>query len=191
MGKATDLWPRAPQTMSSPLPAQALDQAGADGDVLFSPTACPIGDRAGDASAVCRHVHEPAHVRLALDAVREVPGRAGSIFRLPRRASRRSPSPPATTSSCRRRIDRGCGSPRRRCRGVETPAQIALAWLLAQKPWIVPIPGNTKRHRLEENLGATNVVLTAEDLREIDAAAAQIEIQGARYAGALEKRTGL
>ena len=72
-----------------------------------------------------------------------------------------------------------------------TPAQIALAWLLAQKPWIVPIPGTTKRHRLEENLGATNVELTVDDLREIDTAAAQIEIQGARYPEALEKRTGL
>ncbi len=62
-----------------------------------------------------------------------------------------------------------------------TPAQLALAWLLAQKPWIVPIPGTTKRHRLEENLGAVQVHLTAEDLREIDRAASQIEVHGARY----------
>ena len=62
-----------------------------------------------------------------------------------------------------------------------TPAQIALAWLLAQKPWIVPIPGTTKRHRLEENLGAARVELTAEDLTEIDRAASQIEVHGARY----------
>jgi aryl-alcohol dehydrogenase-like predicted oxidoreductase len=62
-----------------------------------------------------------------------------------------------------------------------TPAQIALAWLLAQKPWIVPIPGTTKLHRLEENLGAVNVELTADDLREIDEASAAIEIHGARY----------
>ena len=62
-----------------------------------------------------------------------------------------------------------------------TPAQIALAWLLAQKPWIVPIPGTTKRHRLEENLGAANIQLTAEDLGEIDRAASQIEVHGARY----------
>ena len=60
-----------------------------------------------------------------------------------------------------------------------TPAQIALAWLLAQKPWIVPIPGTTKRHRLEENLGALNIHLTAEDLRDIDRAASQIEVHGA------------
>src|SRR5207253_10857446 len=62
-----------------------------------------------------------------------------------------------------------------------TPAQIALAWLLAQKPWIVPIPGTTKLHRLEENLGAVNVELTAGELREIDEASSQITIQGARY----------
>ncbi len=62
-----------------------------------------------------------------------------------------------------------------------TPAQLALAWLLARKPWIVPIPGTTKLHRLEENLGAAGVALTADDLREIEAASAQITIQGARY----------
>jgi len=62
-----------------------------------------------------------------------------------------------------------------------TPAQVALAWLLAQKPWIVPIPGTTKLHRLEENLGAVDVVLTKDDLREIDEASSQIAIQGARY----------
>src|SRR3954447_23189329 len=62
-----------------------------------------------------------------------------------------------------------------------TPAQLALAWLLARKPWIVPIPGTTKRHRLEENLGAAAVELTADDLREIEDAASQIEVQGARY----------
>ena len=72
-----------------------------------------------------------------------------------------------------------------------TPAQIALAWLLAQKPWIVPIPGTTKMHRLDENIGAVAVELTADDLREIDSAAAKITIQGARYPEALEKRTGL
>ncbi|WP_201978960.1 aldo/keto reductase [Hymenobacter rubidus] len=68
-----------------------------------------------------------------------------------------------------------------------TNAQIALAWLLAQKPWIAPIPGTTKLHRLEENLGATSLQLTADDLREIDAAAAQITVQGARYAEAQQK----
>jgi aryl-alcohol dehydrogenase-like predicted oxidoreductase len=62
-----------------------------------------------------------------------------------------------------------------------TPAQVALAWILAQKPWIVPIPGTTKRHRLEENLGAADVQLTAEDLREIEGAASGITVQGARY----------
>jgi aryl-alcohol dehydrogenase-like predicted oxidoreductase len=72
-----------------------------------------------------------------------------------------------------------------------TPAQIALAWLLAQKSWIVPIPGTTKLHRLEENLGAVNVHLTPDDLREIDDAAAKIQIQGDRYPEALEKMTGL
>ena len=71
-----------------------------------------------------------------------------------------------------------------------TPAQIALAWLLVQKPWIVPIPGTTKLHRLEENLGAVNVELTAEDLREIDEAASEIDVQGARYPEKLEAMTG-
>ena len=71
-----------------------------------------------------------------------------------------------------------------------TPAQIALAWLLAQKPWIVPIPGTTKRHRLDENLGAANIQLTAADFREIDRAASQIEVHGARYPEALLKMVG-
>ena len=72
-----------------------------------------------------------------------------------------------------------------------TPAQIALAWLLAQKPWIVPIPGTTKLHRLEENLGAADVALTQDDLRAIDDAASKIRVEGARYPEELEKRTGL
>ena len=71
-----------------------------------------------------------------------------------------------------------------------TPAQIALAWLLAQKPWIVPIPGTTKLHRLDENLGATRVELTPQDLAEIDTAAAQIEVHGARYPEHLQKMVG-
>ena len=72
-----------------------------------------------------------------------------------------------------------------------TPAQLALAWLLAQKPWIVPIPGTTKLHRLEENIGAAAVELTADDLREIDSAASKIEVQGARYPEHIERMTGL
>ena len=72
-----------------------------------------------------------------------------------------------------------------------TPAQIALAWLLAQKPWICPIPGTRKLERLDENLGAAAVELTSADLREIDLAASKIAIQGARYPEALERRTGL
>ena len=72
-----------------------------------------------------------------------------------------------------------------------TPAQIALAWLLAQKPWIVPIPGTTKLSRLEENNGATEVELTAADLHDIGAAAAQVKLEGARYPERLEKMTGL
>ena len=71
-----------------------------------------------------------------------------------------------------------------------TPAQIALAWVLAQKPWIVPIPGTTKIHRLEENLGAANIELTPDDLREIDEAAAKIPVQGARYPEELQKLVG-
>jgi aryl-alcohol dehydrogenase-like predicted oxidoreductase len=72
-----------------------------------------------------------------------------------------------------------------------TPAQIALAWLLAQKPWIVPIPGTRKLARFEENIGAVEIELTPGDLHEIDSAASKITIQGARYPEALEKRTGL
>jgi aryl-alcohol dehydrogenase-like predicted oxidoreductase len=71
-----------------------------------------------------------------------------------------------------------------------TPAQIALAWLLAQKPWIVPIPGTTKLHRLNENLGAASVELTAEDLQEIDSALSRIQVQGARYPEHLQRRVG-
>jgi aryl-alcohol dehydrogenase-like predicted oxidoreductase len=71
-----------------------------------------------------------------------------------------------------------------------TPAQIALAWLLAQKPWIVPIPGTTKLHRLEENIGAAAVELTPDDLREIDQAASKIPVQGARYPEELQKLVG-
>ena len=71
-----------------------------------------------------------------------------------------------------------------------TPAQIALAWLLAQKPWIVPIPGTTKLKRLEENVGAVEIELTRDDLREIESAASEIEVQGARYPEHLEQMTG-
>ena len=71
-----------------------------------------------------------------------------------------------------------------------TPAQIALAWLLAQKPWIVPIPGTTKLPRLEENLGAANVELTPEDLRQLETAASKIAVQGARYPAELQKMVG-
>ena len=71
-----------------------------------------------------------------------------------------------------------------------TPAQIALAWLLAQKPWIVPIPGTTKLHRLDENIGAAAVELKSEDLREIDSAASKVTVQGARYPENLEQMTG-
>ena len=72
-----------------------------------------------------------------------------------------------------------------------TPAQIALAWLLAQKPWIVPIPGTTKLNRLEENIGAAAVELTPHDLRDLDAAASKIKVEGARYPEKLEQMTGL
>jgi aryl-alcohol dehydrogenase-like predicted oxidoreductase len=71
-----------------------------------------------------------------------------------------------------------------------TPAQIALAWLLAQKPWIVPIPGTTKLHRLEENIGAVNVTLTPAEVRELESAASKIAVQGARYPEALQKLVG-
>ena len=75
-------------------------------------------------------------------------------------------------------------------RKMATRAQIALAWLLAQKPWIVPIPGTTKLERLDENLGAVEVELTPDDLREIDSAASKITVQGDRYPEAMERMTG-
>jgi aryl-alcohol dehydrogenase-like predicted oxidoreductase len=70
-----------------------------------------------------------------------------------------------------------------------TPAQMALAWLLAQKPWIVPIPGTRRVERLDENIAAVDVALSPDDLREIDSAASQIEVQGARYPDHLERLT--
>jgi aryl-alcohol dehydrogenase-like predicted oxidoreductase len=72
-----------------------------------------------------------------------------------------------------------------------TPAQLALAWLLAQRPWIVPTPGTTKESRLLENIGADAVELTSAELRQIDSALAAIDVQGARYPEHLERRTGL
>nr|WP_309547134.1 aldo/keto reductase [Spirosoma foliorum] len=72
-----------------------------------------------------------------------------------------------------------------------TPAQIALAWVLAQKPWIVPIPGTTKLHRLTENNGAATIELTADELREIENASAHIHVVGTRYTEQMEKSTGL
>jgi aryl-alcohol dehydrogenase-like predicted oxidoreductase len=75
-------------------------------------------------------------------------------------------------------------------RKTATPAQIALSWLLARKPWIVPIPGTTKLHRLDENLGAVDVELTPDDLRDIEIAASKIKVQGARYPEKLEEMTG-
>lgn len=71
-----------------------------------------------------------------------------------------------------------------------TPAQVALAWVLAQRPWIVPIPGTTKLHRLRENLGSASLQLTAEDLRELESAASKITVQGARYPEHLQKLVG-
>jgi aryl-alcohol dehydrogenase-like predicted oxidoreductase len=71
-----------------------------------------------------------------------------------------------------------------------TPAQIALAWLLAQKPWIVPIPGTTKLNRLTENKGATSIVLTSEELQEIEVSASQIKVTGERYPENILKMTG-
>ena len=71
-----------------------------------------------------------------------------------------------------------------------TPAQVALAWVLAQRPWIVPIPGTTKLHRLEENLGAASVALTTEDLKIIEAALAAIAVKGDRYPAHLQQRVG-
>ena len=72
-----------------------------------------------------------------------------------------------------------------------TPGQIALAWLLAQKPWIVPIPGTRKPHRLEENIGAAEVELTADELAEIEDAASKIQVEGGRYSEASERMTNL
>jgi aryl-alcohol dehydrogenase-like predicted oxidoreductase len=71
-----------------------------------------------------------------------------------------------------------------------TPAQIALAWLLAQKPWIVPIPGTTKLHRLDENLGAAALELTSDDIQGIESAASKITVEGARYPEHLQRLVG-
>ena len=71
-----------------------------------------------------------------------------------------------------------------------TPAQVALAWLMAQKPWIVPIPGTTKLHRLEENMGSVNIEFTADELQEIDNASSEIKVQGERYPEQLQKLVG-
>src|SRR5262249_22514132 len=92
----------------------------------------------------------------------------------------------------RRKANRAPVGPLRRIAGRKraTPAQIALAWLLAQKPWIDPSRGTTKLHRLEENVAAVAVELTAHDLREIDGAASKIPVQGARYPEHLERMTG-
>jgi hypothetical protein len=92
-----------------------------------------------------------------------------------------------------RKANLGCSicSEKSRDERTPTPAQIAPACLLTQKPWIVPIPGTTKLHRLEENIGAVLVELTLDDLRDIDSAASKITVQGARYPEKLEKMTGL
>ncbi len=87
-------------------------------------------------------------------------------------------------------FSRGAGLGNIAAQKKATPAQIALAWLLARKPWIVPIPGTTKLARLEENIGAVSVELTPDDLRDIESAAAKITVQGARYPEHLEKMTG-
>ena len=71
-----------------------------------------------------------------------------------------------------------------------TPAQVALAWLMAQKPWIVPIPGTTKLHRLEENIGSVDIDFTSDELREIDNASSEIKVQGERYPEQLQKLVG-
>jgi aryl-alcohol dehydrogenase-like predicted oxidoreductase len=94
---------------------------------------------------------------------------------------------PAARKANQALVDRLAAIGRRK---AATPAQIALAWLLAQKPWIVPIPGTTKLARLEENIGAASVQLTADDLSEIERAAASVTVQGDRYPESLERMTG-
>ena len=124
------------------------------------------------------------------------PARQGLPHRRP--STRRPPSPRATSARHprftpeARQANQALRRPARQlaARKGATTAQIALAWLLAQKPWIVPIPGTRRLQRLEENLGAADVELTADDSHEIDAAAAAIEIQGARYPEHLERLTG-
>ena len=104
---------------------------------------------------------------------------------LRRAATSATPSRASTSERARRtRRSSSCSDAIAERKGA-TPAQIALAWLLAQKPWIVPIPGTTKLHRLEENIAAADVELDADDLREIDDA--QLEAQGARYAEAQQR----
>ena len=138
---------------------------------------------------------DPADARGARDRLRALqPARQG----LPDREDRRDHEP-STSSDFRNTVPRFDAEARKANRAfVEllehvaerkgaTPAQIALAWILAQKPWIVPIPGTTKLHRLEENIAAAEVELTHDDLQEIETAAAQITAQGARYAEAQQR----
>ena len=134
---------------------------------------------------------DPADARGARDRLRSLqPARQG----LPHREDRRDDRPSTSTTSATpsrastpeaRKANRAFVELLGRIaeRKGATPAQIALAWLLAQKPWIVPIPGTTKLHRLEENIAAADVELTPDDLREIDSAASEITPEGARYSG--------
>ena len=115
-----------------------------------------------------------------VDAVDEFRPTTTSVPRS-RGSSRR---PPSTTSP-------SSTAPRVAERPGATPAQVALAWLLAQKPWIVPIPGTRKINRLEENIGAADVELSADELSEIEQAASKIEFEGGRYPDALERQTNL
>ena len=146
------------------------------------------GTRSGDAA-------DPGGARHRLRSVQ--PAGQGLPHRQDRREHPRSTAATSATSSraSRRRPARRT-RPSSTCwaaiaqRKKATPAQIALAWLLAQKPWIVPIPGTTKLHRFEENIGAASVELTPEDLREIESAASKITVQGARYPEQLERMTG-
>ena len=139
-----------------------------------------------------------ADVRGARHRLRALqPARQGLPDRQDRRRTPRSTRTTSATS-CRASRRRPARRTRRWSTGSDaiaaarqaTPAQIALAWLLAQKPWIVPIPGTTKLHRLKENLGAAAIELTEDDLRQIESALAHIKVQGDRYPAHLAARTG-
>ena len=159
-----------------------------DADV-FVPDATPMPEALRRATHVCVGAHQDDQEFMAFHGIAECFGRkdkhyAGIVVTNGGGSSRTGLYADYTDEQNQALVDliRTIAS-----RKQTTPARVALAWLLAQKPWIVPIPGTTKRHRLEENVGAAEVELTPDDLGEIESAASKITIQGARYPEHIER----